>query len=152
MARVKVICLGDELRQNSGVGLLIANRIKRLRLKGVKIIKPPINQLVDLVEENDELIIIVDVVKTGAICGEVIKIDDLNRLDMFDGFVSSHTIMILKELKFLKMLGKLPKKVVIFGIEGKRFEFGRCICREVRRAASRVIKEILTIIKNESRS
>lgn len=149
MKKVKLLCLGNEFRQDDAVCLLIGDRIKKRNIDCVEILKPKTKNLIQFIDENDDLVIAVACVKTGLRCGEIIKIEDIRKLENFNGFVSPLGIQFCIELKLIRNIGKMPKRLIVYCIEGKRFKVGKCICREVRRAAHKVIDEILSILKEK---
>lgn len=56
---------------------------------------------------------------------------------------STHALGVAEAVELARVLGWLPQSLVVYGISGKRFEPGRGISTEVRRAAREVVRRIV---------
>ena len=108
-----VIGLGNEWRSDDGVGLEVARRIGGRVLDG-----EPIG-IVEALAGEDEVVLI-DAVSTGAAPGTLFVFEaDSDPLPApIFGASSTHALGLAEALELARTLGRLPRKVVVYGIEG----------------------------------
>lgn len=106
--------------------------------------------VLDLWAEADA-VILVDCMHAGAAAGTVHRLDAAARpLPAELGRTSSHTISIAEVVELARSLGRLPPAVIVFGIEGSRFDAGApmqpavsqatfAVAEAIRREADRLI-------------
>jgi hydrogenase maturation protease len=128
-----VIGLGNEWRSDDGVGIEIARRVGGRILDG-----EPIG-IVEALEGEDD-VVLVDAVSTGAEPGTLFVFEaDSDPLPApIFGASSTHTLGLAEALELARMLGRLPRKVVVYGIEGESFLFGKGLSTPVAEAADRL--------------
>lgn len=71
-----------------------------------------------------DLLIVLDVVKTGAAPGTVVKIAGGEIPVFFRGKLSPHQIALPDVLASLELLGTMPKEIVVLGVEPVSLELG----------------------------
>jgi hydrogenase maturation protease len=134
---VNVIGLGNEWRGDDGVGLEIARRLHGKALDG-----EPIG-LIDALNGDDE-VVLVDAVASGAPPGTVYELeagDEPLPVRLF-GASSTHALGLAEAVELARSLGKLPRRVSVYGIEGEAFSFGKGLSPAVAAAADRVVEEV----------
>ncbi len=134
---MSIVGLGNEWRGDDGVGLEVARRLGGTRLTG-----EPVG-LVDALNGSAE-IVLVDAVCSGAEPGAVHVFDASTEplpAAVF-GATSTHTIGLAEAVELARSLGRLPGRVLLYGIEGADFGFGKRFSPEVAAAADRVVEEV----------
>lgn len=148
---IKIIGIGNEFRGDDYIGLAVARKIKKI-LKGkieVKEISDP-SRLLHLIEKEDE-VIIVDSARSGVESGTVLRFEIIPR-ELPESVFSTHTIPLQKILELLKLLDKIPKKMIIYAVEGECFDEGKKLSEKVKTAIDKVCMFILNDLKNFSSS
>jgi len=149
-----VIGCGNLLAADDGVGLHVVRSLKEVKLpSGVKVIEagcPGLN-LLDL-WEGAHRVILVDAVMSGAPPGTV-HCFDASLLPPREVMpVSSHGINVIDAVELAKKLGKLPKQVLIVGVEiltEEAFieELSSEVAAAVPRARDRLLEEIKKMLQ-----
>ncbi len=140
--KILVLCLGNPILSDDGVGLLIGGKLKEM-LKGVDVITAPAADL-DLLEslEGYERVFLVDALTTrGGRPGEI------KRLDKGQGarhLFSSHGMNFFHILELGRQLGrKMPDVGGIYGIEiGDQISFGEGPSRDLGDMLGDIIERI----------
>jgi hydrogenase maturation protease len=137
MSRV-VIGIGNPFRRDDAAGLEVARRIRAIPAHATA------SDAFDLIEMwgNADDVVIVDAMHSGAPAGTVrtFEVDDTA---LPRGFMAStHSAGIRDAVEVARRLGRLPAHVVVYGIEAGNVKPGFQMTPAVRRAVSRVVKEI----------
>jgi hydrogenase maturation protease len=146
--RVVVIGVGNPWRRDDGAGWAavdasctrLANRADLVRTDG----DPA--RLIDIWADAD-LAVVVDAVRTGSAAGTV------HRVDLSDGPLlrarstsSSHGLGVDDAVHLGRALGRLPRQLIVFGVEGDDFghgpEPGAAVASAVRHVADRVVATV----------
>jgi hydrogenase maturation protease len=133
-----VIGLGNEWRRDDGVGLEVARRVGGCLLHG-----EPIG-LVDAIQAHDE-VVLVDAVSSGATPGTLYRFEagsEALPTPLF-GASSTHALGLAEAVELARSLGRLPTRVLVYGIEGENFGFGTVLSPAVAEAADRLAEEVL---------
>lgn len=99
-------------------------------------------ELLSYIRDRDHLIII-DAVKSGNPPGTVVRIEGRDVPAKFETKISPHQLGISDLLATATISGKLPEKMVLFGIEPKTVELGLGLSDEVKAALERLIEIVL---------
>ena len=137
---MQIICCGNPDRGDDSAALLVA---ARLRESGIDVQIQPGDAL-DLIEcwdETDEVIVI-DATVTGAAPGTVRVWDGALPELVVTGTASTHGLGVGEAIYLAQILNRLPKRLRVYGIEGKQFRPGEQMSPEVREAADKVAKQI----------
>ncbi len=131
---VVVIGIGNELRGDDAAGLIVARRLaEQPTTDGVRI-REHDGEAIDLLElwEGADAVVLVDTVRSGSAPATV------HRIDASDAAIpaalartSSHTIDAAGVIELARTLGRLPRTVIVYGIEGSRFTAGDELASEV---------------------
>jgi hydrogenase maturation protease len=106
-------------------------------------------RLVSLWDGVDQAIVI-DAMHSGRTPGDIVRIDlrsdDSGALSAFAGDWrgSSHAFGLASAVSLARALGRLPRALTIYGIEGQHFEHGAGLSPAVLDAVDRVVAAILT--------
>jgi len=140
-----VIGVGNEFRNDDGIGIYVARKIKELNLNNVKVIEHS-GEGASLMEcwKNKEMVFVVDAVSSNANAGTVHFFDASKEKIPTNFFnYSSHLFSIAEAIELSRTLNQLPQQLLVFGIEGRSFETGNMFSSEMVTAADSVIENIL---------
>jgi hydrogenase maturation protease len=126
---------------DDAAGLLAARRLRKLGIQahelGVEALA-----LLDAWSGRAD-VIVVDAVKSGALPGTITIWDaQTSRLpaDQFRCF--THALEVAEAIELARALDRLPRKLIVVGIEGIRFECGEPPSAEVAEAVQRLARHI----------
>jgi len=142
------IGVGNLHRGDDGVGPFLAQRMAEegdLALLGVEV-TPHSGEGISLMQlwDGAEQVVIVDAMRTGKNLGAIHRFDVL--ADVLHSGVfrySSHVFGLAEAVELARKLGKLPKSMIIYGIEGSSWTFGEPFSKVVAKAAERVRDQVL---------
>jgi hydrogenase maturation protease len=141
---VRIIGCGNGDRGDDQAGIVVAERLRGLGFEA----ETHVGDALALLEhwESQEDVILVDAVVTGASAGTV-RVWELASGEGFPHFegsagISSHGLDIAKAIELGLVLGKFPARLRIYGVEGRNFDRGTDISREVLRAIDSVVESI----------
>ena len=149
MDRVKIIGMGNEDRQDDGIGIVIAQRMKAIVPPGVtvKIARREALELLDF-WKNANKVMVIDAVNGGGMVGKVYRFSvDKEPLPCEFSNYSTHSFSLDQVIELAKNLDQLPPELIIFGIQGKNFQVGRGISKELERNIERVVSLISDEVK-----
>ncbi|MHA2615501.1 MAG: hydrogenase maturation protease [bacterium JZ-2024 1] len=169
--RLLLLGLGNEIRSDDAVGILIVRQIRKKLQQLTSNSEPESNAFLSKIEikESEEMglalldyiagydeVVLVDAVQTGKAPPGFVHELDVENLKALPG-LSPHYLGISEVLALGKTSGlEMPEKVKIFAVEVKDpFTFGTCLTPEVEHAIPEVVERILQylsgagIIKND---
>jgi hydrogenase maturation protease len=113
-----VVGLGSRWRSDDAAGLLVAEQLAALHLVTVEIrqFDGPDLQLLEL-WRSDLSVFLVDAVASGAAPGTIHCLDLLQEPQAYAAAVSSHTLELGAVVKLARVLSRLPRRLVFYGIE-----------------------------------
>jgi hydrogenase maturation protease len=137
---MRIICCGNPDRGDDGVGALVA---ERLRDFGVEV-EIRSGEAPDLIEAwgGADHVVVVDAVETGASLGTVWLWDGRKASFPADHSASTHGLGLSAAIRLARVLGRLPERLQVYGIEGRRFEHGTEVSSELKLAADYVVRQI----------
>jgi len=134
-----VIGIGNPDRGDDAVGLEVARRVAD-KAHHVHVVE--LNYPADALNAwtTDDTVVITDAVNSGGDPGHVHVIDVLERKLPAGNWSAggTHALGLAAVLELARALGRLPKKLVVVGVEARRFDLGRahhggrCRCRACR--------------------
>jgi len=143
-----VIGLGNEFRGDDGCGPLVARKISQKRLAGVRLIHPMADST-GLVMEWDgaDATFLIDCVCSGAPPGTIHRFEPLVETipEQLSHPTSTHRFGLTQVVRLAQALGRLPQRLIVYGIEGQEFEHGT----EITRAVAEAVNEVADRIANE---
>ena len=132
-----VVCVGNRLRGDDAVGLEVARRLRGTLPEGVQITEregEP-TTLIDAWEGADALWV-VDAVSSGSGAGTVHRLDAGAQPLPPDPFrASTHHVSLAETVELARVLGRLPTRTIVFGIEAASFAIGAPLTPAVAVAA-----------------
>ena len=124
--RARVIGVGNPLRGDDAAGLLVARRVRELagaEMEVVELEGEPA-RLLDA-WEGAELALVVDAISSGGTAGETMRFDVTDEpLPRAATAASTHALGLGDVVELGRALGRLPARLIVFGIEGAGFEAG----------------------------
>lgn len=144
---IHVFGIGNIYRGDDGAGPFVARKLKEFATDYANIIENCNDslKLIDLWKDTD-YVIIVDAACSGAKPGTIHRFDALKQPIPNNIFhLSTHSIGIAELIELSRTLNKLPKYLVIYGIEGRCFEAGIRLSLEVEKA----VQEIVRFVKQD---
>lgn len=148
-----IIGIGNRFRGDDALGCLMAENIK-----------PAVAEIADVMEHDGEpaslieswqgrsKVILIDAVSSGVMAGTIHQVD-LGKTALPDQFrsYSTHAFGIAEAVELARVLGKLPPKVLFYGIEGKSFAADTKLSEPLKKAAEILQQTILEDLKKEQK-
>ena len=125
-AMLKAVGVGNRWRRDDAAGLLVAELLAQRGLADVEVIEHE-GEPLELIDTcaGAQAVWIIDAASSGAAPGSVHRFDASERelpSSMFR--VSTHRLGVGEALELARALGRLPRRVTVYGIEGARFDAG----------------------------
>jgi hydrogenase maturation protease len=144
---VAVIGVGNALGRDDAAGLEIA-RLLRTRAQAANVAVyehdgEPL-ALLDMWEGADA-VVLVDAIRSGAAPGTIHRVEASYQpipAQLRSSF-STHAVGLAEAIELARALRRLPGRVVLFGIEGRRFDAGSGLSEEVQAATAPVADAVL---------
>jgi hydrogenase maturation protease len=142
--RTMVIGLGNEFRGDDGAGRVVARRLRAATLPGVAVCEES-GEGAALMEtwKGVAAVILVDAVQAGDAPGTIHRLDaSCVPVPGRFFFYSTHAFSVAEAIELARALGKLPPRVILYGIEGKDFAAGETLSPEVATAVDEVLGRV----------
>lgn len=133
---VLVIGIGNAYARDDGVGLEVARRLRERAPARVKVVERG-GEGAELMEAWREAgaVILIDAVRSGARPGTLRRIDcRLHQLDRSLFGDSTHAFSVAEAVELSRVMGRLPARLVVLGVEGSDFTAGTELSPDVRKA------------------
>ena len=141
-----VVAIGNAFRSDDGAGLAVAGRLRGRMPAGVELVEcvQEPSRLIDACE-GASVAVIVDAVASGAVPGTLHRFDastDPVPARLFRS--STHAFGVGEAIELARALGRLPARVIVYGIEGEAFGAGEGLTTPVAAAVERAADAVLT--------
>jgi hydrogenase maturation protease len=138
VAAVLVIGLGNALRHDDDAGLEVARLVRaRVDASAIAVLEYE-GEPLGLIERwsSATAAILVDATRSGAAPGAITRFDAAAgpMPSELGGSPSTHAVGLAEAVELARELGRLPARVVVYGVEGARFDAGSGLSPEVRAA------------------
>ena len=151
MTRTVVIGVGNRLRGDDGAGVAVAQRLRDRVPPGVEVVscdEEP-SRLMDAWEGADSAVL-VDTVSSGAPAGTLHRFEAGDEAIPARTFRSStHAIGIAETIELARALGRLPRRVRVYGIEAGGFTTGAELTSAVEAAVASLVAAVLRDLEEE---
>jgi hydrogenase maturation protease len=144
---VRVIGIGNPLRGDDAIGLLVARRVRDLADPEVEVmeLEGEPARLIDA-WHGAGLAVVVDALKLDAPEGAVVRFDaTADPLPPSVSASSTHALGLEEAIEIARVLDRLPEHLVVFGIQGTRFQAGSdlspAVAAAIEPAAEAVLRE-----------
>ncbi len=146
MKRV-VVGVGNDLRRDDGFGLAVAARLRGRVPAGVEIAEceQELSRLLDT-WDGASTAIVVDAVESGSTPGTLHRYDAGAEADAIPARMfrsSTHAFGVGEAIEVARALGRLPRQVVVYGVEGSEFTAGEGLTTSVEAAVEIVATAVL---------
>jgi hydrogenase maturation protease len=140
-----VIGIGNAWCGDDAAGLLVAERVReRLPQVPVVEIEGEPSRLLDAMSGFDP-VVIVDAVRSGEAEAGAIRRIDATTSSLPETFgASTHHFSLGDAIELARSLGRLPERLVVYGIDGCSFELGTEPDPAIAQAADEVVQRIAT--------
>ena len=143
--RTLIIGLGNEYRGDDAVGLIVARRLREAAPESVRVLEES-GEGAALLEswQDADTVILIDAVHSGAKPGTIHRFDAHVQPIARKFFrFSTHAFGVAEAVELARALGRLPPRLIVYGVEGKSFEAGVGLSPEVEAAAQEVAERVL---------
>jgi hydrogenase maturation protease len=142
-----VVGVGNELRGDDGAGLLVVRQVRGLGAHvGIEVSEvggDPV-ALLDAWLGRDA-VIVTDTMQSGSTPGTIRRLDagvgPLPR--RLAGRSSTHAIGLDETIELARGVGRLPAGLIVYAVEGARFDTGAALSPEVQAAIPRLVQMVL---------
>lgn len=145
MPATLVIAYGNPLRGDDAAGLAVARLLRDQQPAGVRVIEHT-GEAIDLLDlwADATLVILVDAASTGAPPGTIHHLDaTVDPLPAGFRATSSHALGPAEAIELARALGRLPARLIVYAIEGERFELGTALSPAVAPAVAATVARVL---------
>lgn len=145
---ILVIGIGNEYRSDDGVGRTLVRALM------------PVPERVRVIEHSGEgtalmevwhdveRVILVDAVHSGGLPGSIYRLDaEVRPIPRQFFHYSTHAFSVAEAIEMARSLGRLPPRLIIYGIEGANFDAGVELSPEIVKIAGEVLQRIRDEIK-----
>ncbi len=142
---MRVIGIGNPLRGDDAIGLLVARRVRELADPDVEVIELE-GEPARLIDawEGAGFAVVVDAVRSGAPGGTVMRIDATSdRVPESVSASSTHALGLGDAVEIARALDRMPRHLVIYGIEGAEFGAGGDLSPAVAAVVDSVAEAVL---------
>ena len=146
-----VVGIGNALRGDDGAGLAVARRLRERSAPGIRVseLESDAIGLLD-VWEDARRVVLVDCVRTGAAAGTI------HRFDVREGLprglrasFTTHAFDVMETIDLARTVGRLPDRLVVYGIEGQSFGTGTPLSPSVAAAVDAVADSVLAEARDQ---
>jgi hydrogenase maturation protease len=148
--KIVVLGVGNEFRGDDGAGPFIIGRLEAENLPDtlVELRRCGPASLIDQWRDA-ETAIVVDAA-AGSSPGKIHRFEVSGRSIPEGVFiVSTHSLGVAESVELARSLNLLPLRLLIYGIEGRRFDHGAGLSPEVEKAACEVAELVMREIENQ---
>lgn len=142
MKNTRIIGVGNDLRGDDAAGLEVARALAEHGVENVFESSGETASLLDLWQDA-ESVILVDAAQSGAKPGTVTRLDASSE-PLPAEFLpcSTHSLGLAEAVELGRSLGRLPGRVLVFGVEGVSFERGTSMHPEVLAGVATAVRRI----------
>ena len=142
---------GNPWRRDDGAGREVVRRLRSHALPGVRLMELD-GQADELIEawQGADLALVVDAVSSGAAPGTIHRLDGAEPLPTALFTRSTHGFGVAQAVELARNLGRLPRRLIIYGIEGGDFAAGEGLSPEVAAAVAEVVERIVKDLRRLS--
>ncbi len=146
---ILVIGIGNPDRGDDAAGLAVARRIREATRPGEVTVRELVGDQLALLDTwtGAAQVYVVDAVRTGGRPGAVYQFDAANMLTDEFRHPGTHTFSLADVVELARALGRMPRHLAGFGIEGATFAIGASLSPQARAAVEHVTSLLLKELK-----
>ena len=139
-----IIGIGNLYRRDDGVGIVVARRLAAERFDRTRVIEHSGEGAALMAAwQGAEHVIVVDAVQSGAPPGTIHRLE-ARAQPMPTRFFhySTHAFSLAEAIELARALGQLPRRLIVYGVEGTDFTAGEGLSPEVAAAVDEVVHRL----------
>ncbi len=137
---MRIICCGNRDRGDDAAGVLVAERLQGMAISAEVYEGDPL-AMIERWQATDD-VIVVDAMLTGSPVGTVRVWDTPLQVNLTGANSSTHGLGVGEAIRLAEILGRLPRRLRVYGIEGKQFQTEAEISSEVQEAVEQVAQQV----------
>ena len=145
-----VVGVGNDYRSDDGAGLAVVRQIREAGPAGVTV-REETGDIGEMSEcwPDFDMVILVDAVQSGAPAGTILRFDAQQEPlpQVFVPHVSSHGFTVAEAIALAQTLGRMPRRLIVYGIEGSTFTDGVGLSPQVEEAIAEVAHRIIAELR-----
>jgi hydrogenase maturation protease len=144
MTSILIVGAGNAFRRDDGAGLAAASRLQSAMSSGIRVLVKT-DDFTSLLDDwrGADAVIVVDAMSSGSEPGTIRRYDAHERpLPAAFSRSSTHSFGVAEAVELARALGRLPARLVVFGIEGRDFTPGDVLSPDVEAAVDEVARRI----------
>jgi hydrogenase maturation protease len=144
-ANLLILGVGNAYRSDDGIGIAVVRRLREQVPSEIKTLEET-GEGTALLEawKGARAVIVVDAVQSGAPPGTIYRLDAHNGQIPKQFFhYSTHAFSVAEAIELARALDLLPRRLIVYGIEGQFFIAGVGLSREVEQAGVTVVTRVL---------
>jgi hydrogenase maturation protease len=145
-----VIGCGNRDRSDDGAGVMVAERVRKLGVQA-EICTGESLALIEAWSRADD-VILVDTVVTGAPAGKVWLWNARSQRIQGSVSTSTHGFGVAEAIELAYLLDRLPHRLQVLGIEGRRFDVGGDLSPEVVCAVEEAVQRVVAEVQRHHRA
>jgi hydrogenase maturation protease len=142
--QIDIIGVGNAMRGDDGIGHEAVRRLRSLLPDSidVRVVVGDGTTIMDAWQHSD-FAIVVDAISTDGVPGTVYRLDAETERFPSDFFhYSSHAFSLAEAIEMARALGTLPSRLIVYGVEGSRFESGEGLSPQARAGVQVVVDRV----------
>ncbi len=143
-SHILIIGIGNEYRSDDAAGIMIARRLREKNIHGIEVIEHS-GDSASLIEtwQNADVVFVIDAVSSGGEAGTIHRFEaHTHPLPITFFNFSTHAFSIAETIEMARTLDQLPRKLVVYGVEGENFETGVGLSKEVEDAIEKITRRV----------
>jgi hydrogenase maturation protease len=146
---VQVIGVGNEYRGDDGIGPVVVGCLSERELPPQVHVCSHDGEPMSLVAswEISDIIILIDAVDCGAPPGTIFRLDG-EKIRPASGLVagSSHDLGVAQAISLARALGRLPRTLIVFGVQGEQFTLNSSLSPSVREVVETLANQVVAFL------
>ena len=142
---ILVIGIGNDFRKDDAAGLIAVQRLREV-VGNKAFIQEQSGDGAQLIEswQGKERVALIDAIQSGKTPGTIHQLEVV-KSPLPKDFLrySTHQFGVNEAIELARILKRLPKQLIVFGIEGKYFGQGRGLSPEVERSIPELIERVI---------
>jgi hydrogenase maturation protease len=142
-----VIGVGNALRHDDAAGLEVARRLRTRAGATQLLVREHEAETLALLEAwaGADAVLLIDAIRSGAPPGTIHRADASTEPipEWLRGSSSTHAVGVGEAIELARALGRLPERVLVFGVEARRLDAGTGLSEEVERTLGRLADAVL---------
>lgn len=143
MTQILIIGIGNENRGDDSAGLIAARHLRNIVAQDIPVLEmDDPARLID-VWRSAHLVFVIDSSASGSVLGAIRRFEvDQQPLPSIFGAISSHNFGLGATIELARVMDLLPERLVVYAIEGRRYDPCSPPQESVVQAASDVAKAV----------